>query len=262
MNAPAGGGTLRVTVLGSSSSIPRAGRACSSYLIEGADRSIVADMGTGALSNLHRYRSAESIDAVIISHMHADHFIDVIPMRYALKYGPRNSKRKVTLLLPPGGEAMLRKLCAAFFRETTDDFLEVFAVKTYDPQAETRIGDLRLRFAPTTHYIPTFAVRCTLDRTSVVYSADTAPAEGVVALSRDTDIFLCEATILPGEQVDGTRGHLSAAEAGAMGRDGDVRRLVLTHYPAQIGEPELIREARTNFEGDLSVADDHSQFVV
>jgi ribonuclease BN (tRNA processing enzyme) len=253
---------LRITILGSSSSIPRADRACSAYLIEGAGRAVIADMGTGSLSNLHRYRLAETIDAVVISHMHADHFLDVVPMRYALKYGPRSNGKRVRLLLPPGGEAMLRRLCDSFFRETADDFLDVFSVCTYDPAGETRVGDLRLRFAPGMHYIPTFAMRCTLDGISTVYSADTAPAEQIVALGRKTDLFLCEATLAPAELEFGARGHSSAAEAGAMARDGEMRKLVLTHYPSHMAEAELSSEARTQYGGEVLVADDHSQFDV
>ncbi|HMD02896.1 MAG TPA: MBL fold metallo-hydrolase, partial [Candidatus Baltobacteraceae bacterium] len=152
--------TLRVTVLGSSSSIPRPGRACSSYLIEAPGSSLVADLGSGGLANLRRYLPSERLDAVVISHMHADHFIDVIPMRYELKYGPRSNDRKVKLFLPPGGEAMLRKLVDAFTRESPHDFIgEVFEPITYDPSVPLQVGETTLRFAPTVHFIPTFALR-------------------------------------------------------------------------------------------------------
>lgn len=250
-----------VTVLGSSCSIPRPGRACSSYLIEGAGKTIVVDLGSGALANLHRHRRAEEIDAVFISHMHADHFLDLIPMRYALKYGERTSARKVPLYLPPGGEAMLRRLVAAFARESPHDFLdEVFEVETYDPFGVVRIGDAALSFAPTTHYIATFAVRCDLDGASVAYSADTAPDPGIAALARACDLFLCEATLAPGDLEEGARGHLSASEAAGLAAAGDVRKLVLTHYPASTTPAELLQLAKPRYAGELAVADDNERF--
>jgi len=183
---------LRVTVLGSSSSIPRPGRACSGYLVEGGGQAVIADLGSGALANLHRVRSAESVTAVVISHMHADHFIDLIPMRYALKYGPRTHDRKVPLWLPPGGSGMLHRMADAFISESPNDFMgEVFEVREYEPQAGLALGDVRLRFAPTEHFIPTFALRCELDDASVTYSADTAPSAAVAELARATGLFLC-----------------------------------------------------------------------
>ncbi len=248
---------LRVTVLGSSSAIPRPGRACSGYLIEGGGAALVADLGSGALSNLHRVRAAEDVDAVVISHMHADHFIDLIPMRYALKYGPRSNERKPVLWLPPGGEAMLRTLVSAFARESPHDFLgEVFDVREFDPSDELRVGDVRVRFAPTEHYIPTFAVRFDADDAGVAYSADTAPSEDVAALASGSGLFVCEATLLPGEREEGRRGHLSGLEAGVLAERAGVRHLALTHYPVGVSPEELRAAASRGYSGAISVVDD------
>ena len=250
------GPVLRVTVLGSSSAVPRPGRACSGYLVEAGGGAIVADLGSGALGNLHRVRASEDVDAVLISHMHADHFIDLIPMRYALKYGPRTHDRKVALWLPPGGEAMLRRLVDAFARESPYDFLgEVFAVREYDPEAVLRIGEVGVRFAPTEHYIPTFAFRLDAGSSGLAYSADTAPSTAVGALARGAGLFLCEATLLPGER-EVARGHLSAAEAGALAERAEVRRLALTHYPMETSPDELLAAASATYSGELSVVDD------
>jgi ribonuclease BN (tRNA processing enzyme) len=254
---------MKLTVLGSSNSIPRPSRACSGYLVEGAGRAVIADFGTGAFANLQPYLAAEQLDAVIISHMHADHFLDVIPLRYALKYGPRSHARKVGLWLPPGGEEMLRKMVGAFVPESSHDFLgEVFEVKTYDASVPLRIGDLTMRFAPTTHYISTFAVRFEAAGVSVTYSADTAPDDAVADLARGTDLFLCEATLPSGEGDSDPRGHASAREAGEMAQRAGVKRLVLTHYRAGIDPADLRLQASTAFKGQIDVADDHARYEV
>jgi ribonuclease BN (tRNA processing enzyme) len=231
-------------------------------LIESDGAGLVADLGSGALANLHRSRAAEDVDAVVISHMHADHFIDLIPMRYALKYGPRTNGRKVPLWLPPGGEAMLRRLVDAFARESPHDFLgEVFEVGEYDPNATLRFADVVVRFAPTAHCIPTFAFRFDLGDASLTYSADTAPSADVVALARGTDLFLCEATLLPDEGEPAPRGHLSAAEAGALAEKAEVRRLALTHYPVGTSPEELRAGAGSTYSGTLRVVDDVEQLT-
>ncbi|GAC1305867.1 MAG: MBL fold metallo-hydrolase [Vulcanimicrobiaceae bacterium] len=246
-----------MTIVGSSCSIPRPGRACSSYLFEAAGVAVVADLGTGAFSNLLRHRRAEAVDAVVISHMHADHFIDVIAMRYALKYGARTHDRRVALYLPPGGDAILRTLVSAFAKESHHDFIgEVFDVRCYDPNRTLRVGEATIRFAPTSHYVPTYAMRFDAGRASVTYSADTAPSDGVVALGRETSLFLCEATLAPEEEAVQPRGHLSAREAGALAARASVGRLVLTHYPAAAEPRVLVDHARATFGGEIVVADD------
>jgi ribonuclease BN (tRNA processing enzyme) len=252
-----------VTILGSSSSIPRPGRACSCYLVRGAGRAIALDMGSGSFSNLRSIMPAEELDAVVVSHMHPDHFLDLIPLRYALRYGPRSNRERIGVFLPPGGEAVLRTMAAAFAAESSADYLsEVYDIRTYEPAEPLVLGGVTLRFAATAHFIPTFAVRCEFDGASLAYSADTAPEPRVSALARNCDVFLCEATLVPGEVEEQGRGHMTAREAGTLARDAGARRLVLTHYGAETTEADLIAEARTAFDGEIVVADDRMQFAL
>jgi ribonuclease BN (tRNA processing enzyme) len=118
-----------------------------------------------------------------------------------------------------------------------------------------RIGEVGVRFAPTEHYIPTFAFRLDAGSSGLAYSADTAPSTAVGALARGAGLFLCEATLLPGER-EVARGHLSAAEAGALAERADVRRLALTHYPMETSPDELLAAASATYSGELSVVDD------
>ncbi len=241
--------------------MPRPARACSAYLIQHGGNAIVADFGTGAFSNLRRHLSFEDLDAVFVSHMHADHFIDVVPLRYALKYGERTNDRKVALWLPPEGEAMLRAIVATFPRESRHDFLdEVFDLREYQPAGITQVGALNVRFAPTRHYIPTYALRCEAGGSSVTYSGDTAPCDEVVALARSTELFLCEATLLSSNAEYSPRGHSTAREAAEMASAAAVKRLVLTHYSTASDPATMLAEARGIFRGDVVVADDNATF--
>ncbi len=225
--------------------------------MEGGGRAVVADLGSGAFANMLRYRRADSIDAIVVSHMHADHFLDIIPMRYALKYGERANDRRVALYLPPAGEDMLARMVGAFARESNADFIgELFDVRTYDPRTILRVGDLSLTFAPTSHYIPTYALRCEYAGQSVAYSADTAPDDAVVALAREVGAFVCEATLTRAAEAELPPAHLSARQAGAMAARANVARLVLSHYPASADPAELERDARGVYAGPISVADD------
>jgi ribonuclease BN (tRNA processing enzyme) len=232
-------------------------------LIEGGGTALLADLGTGAFANFLAHRPLEALDAVLISHMHADHFLDVIPMRYALKYGDARPRGKLPLYLPPGGEALLRKLTGAFPREPYGHFLgEVFDVRTYDPARPLRVGEISISFAPTSHYITTFAMRFDACGRSVTYSADTAPDESVSELARGTNVFLCEATLSQSAEEELPRGHSSARQAARMASNAEVERLILTHYPATRDAAAMASEARELFAGSLQVADDGFSYEV
>lgn len=246
---------IRMRVIGSSPSVQRPGRACSCYLLRTRDSSVLFDIGSGALGNLHAAIDYPQLDAVIISHMHADHFLDLIPLRYGLKYGPLLRDGRMPVFLPPGGEAMLRKP-SAFPSEGPDDFLdEVLSIHEYDPARPLEINDLRLTFRQTRHYIETYSIRAEHGNASIVYSGDTAPCDSVVEHAADCSLFLCEATLGLGHE-EGMRGHSSAEEAGEMAQRAGVHRLVLTHYGSTYAPDELEEAAQSAFSGRCSMADD------
>ncbi len=247
---------MRLQVVGSSAAIPRPGRACSSYLLRTQQTIALLDVGTGAFANVQESVEYTDVDAIVISHMHADHFLDIIPFRYGLKYGPLVREGRLPLWLPPGGEAMLRTICSAFSREGKEDFLdEVFVVREYDPERPIEIGDLRLTFQPTVHYIDAYAIRTERGGSSIVYSADTAPSEEVARFASGCSLFLCEATLGLGSEI-GERGHLSAQEAGEMAQLAGTHRLLLTHYGSEYAPGELVDMADDAFHGTVAIADD------
>ncbi len=219
-------------------------------------------MGTGAFSNLRLTTDYDRISAVVISHMHADHFIDLIPLRYALKYGRKRRDDRVTLLLPPGGEAMLRAMTEPFAGEPGAFLDDVFALAEYDPSGTVRLGTGTLSFAETVHYIPTYALRYDCPAGSVTYSADTARDSSVGALGRETDILICEATLLPGESEGEYRGHSSTLDAAEMADEAGAKMLLLTHYVSEADVPEMIAIARAAFAGRIAVADDGDVYAV
>ena len=228
-------------------------------MIEDGDFAFSLDFGTGAFANMRRYADYDRLDAVVISHMHADHFLDLIPLRYAVRYGSKRRSNRLPVWMPPGGIAMLRRMTDVFHGEGPGDFLdEAFELKEFDPAGSLSLGPGQLRFAATTHFITSFAIRYQRNGSSVTYSADTAPDPRVVDLARDTDLFLCEATLRVNEEEHGgVRGHSSAAEAGQMAADARVRKLALTHYAQDATAYDLQDSASKIYRGELMVADDH-----
>jgi ribonuclease BN (tRNA processing enzyme) len=253
---------LQLVVVGSSSAAPRPGRACSSYLLRTANAAVVLDLGNGALGKLQLAIDYRRLDAVVVSHLHADHFLDVIPLRFALKRRPPLHGGRLPLWLPPGGAQILHQLCSMLTRSDEAAFLdEVFLVHEYDPARRLQIGDARLTFAQARHYIPAYAIRTESDGASIVYSADTAPCGTVVELAGDASLFLCEATLGLGSEEE-PRGHSSAYEAAEMAESAGAERLMLTHYSAADSADALVAAARERFEGPVLAADDGLELSV
>lgn len=242
--------------------MPRPARASSCYLVRDGDTAVVLDIGSGAFAKLRTAIEYTAVDAIVVTHMHADHFIDVIPYRYGLTYGPLEPRRRPRLVLPPGGEATLRELCRAFDPEGRGDFLDgAYDVGEYDPAGVLEIGCMQLTFAPARHFIDSYAIRVRAGKSALAYSGDTAPCDEVVGCARDSDVFLCESTLGVGTET-GDRGHCSAGEAGEMARRAGAARLALTHYGSQESPQAMAGAARAAFGGDVVVVDDDMEFEV
>jgi ribonuclease BN (tRNA processing enzyme) len=222
---------------------------------------VLFDVGSGAIGNVQQAVEYSALDGIVVTHMHADHFLDLVPLRYGLTYGPLRRSRRLPVWLPPGGSQRLNSVAAAFDSEGGDFFGDVFDVAEYDPQRGLHIGELSLSFARTLHYIESFSIRAEYGGASFVYSGDTAPCESVVEHARGASLFLCEATLGLGSE-DPPRGHSSAREAGEMARRADVEHLALTHYYAGVDPGVLIAAARKEFRGDVTAVDDGMEFTL
>ena len=159
---------MRITVLGKSPSWQDAGGACSGYLIEEDGSCLLLDCGNGVFSKLRRYRDYTAVDAVVISHLHADHFLDLVPFSYALTYAPRQQPVPVhrwrgtdhparpRLHAPKGAKETFRRVVGAWGNE---DLIEnAFDLVEYEPDDVLEIGSLRIRFHEVPHFMPTWAV--------------------------------------------------------------------------------------------------------
>ncbi|MGA8099637.1 MAG: MBL fold metallo-hydrolase [Candidatus Cybelea sp.] len=241
--------------------MPRPDGACSCYLVQTGRAAVLFDIGSGAASKLRRAIEYGRLDAIVISHMHADHFFDLVPLRYGLKYGETSSPGRLPLWLPPGGRRALEALRGAVSVDAPPDFFEsAFAIEEYDPGAGLQVNDVRLRFCRTRHYVEAYAMRAECGDASLTYSADTAPCDGVVELARQASLFLCEAALGLGAE-EGERGHSSAEEAGEMARRADAKRLVLTHYPdGDAGA--LVDCAKRRFASLVSAAEDGMEIAL
>ena len=252
---------MRITVLGKSPSWPDAGGACSGYLVEAGATCLLLDCGSGVLGRLRLVRDYAAVDGVVISHMHADHFLDLIPYACALSYSPRAGTARPQLLLPPGGREILRAITSAGGqREVIDD---AFDVREYDLAATARLGDAHLRFQPVPHYVPANAVEISTgdDGGRFTFGADHGPTDALDEFAAGTDLLMLEATLLEPEPGD-RRGHLTAAEAGAEATRCRAARLVLTHISDELDPERALAEAQRTYDGPVEVARAGVQYTV
>lgn len=252
---------MRVTVLGRSAACPNPGGACSGYLVEERDTSVLLDCGTGVVSRLREIVDYRRISAVIISHMHVDHFIDIIPYTYGLKLmsGLVDGFRP-KLLLPPGGRRTLETI-TSIWKDLPGSMTQVFDISEFDPLSTLKVGGLNITFAQTVHFVPCWAIRITGNRT-LVYSADTGPSDQLVKHVHGADLFLAEAALLEKRGAPGEEGHLTPREAGEIARLGGAKRLVLTHFWQEFDIHRMIHEASTAFGGPAEPAEEWKAYIL
>jgi ribonuclease BN (tRNA processing enzyme) len=264
---------MRLTVLGKSPSWQDAGGACSGYLVEEDDTAVVVDCGNGVFSKLRRFRDYTAVDGVVVSHLHADHFLDLVPFSYALTYAPRqqpvpvdrwpgtDAPARPRLIAPRGATETFRRVVGAWGNE---DLIEnAFEIQEYGADARPAIGPLQFSFQPVPHFTETFAI-CVTSRNGggkLAFGADSRPTVDLVEFAQDADLLLIEGT-LPRPERSGMRGHLTPREAGEHGKAAAARRLVLTHISDELDRLWARSEAEDAFGGPVEIAREGAIYTV
>jgi ribonuclease BN (tRNA processing enzyme) len=222
---------VNLTVLGCSPSFPNPGGACSGYLIEAGERPILVDCGHGVAGVLLTRLDPRRLGAIVISHMHADHYFDLVPLRYAYQF-VYSGGEPVPLHLPPGGKEVLQRLQAA--AGLAEGFFDgPFQVREYDPERTLALAEAEVAFAPTHHFVPGFSMRFTPSGGSgpaLVYTSDTGWSNAVLNVLRGASLALVEASVLTYPSGESEHGHLTPPLAGRLASEAGVERLVITHY--------------------------------
>ena len=250
--------TMDITVLGTSAVYPEQGKACSGYIVQEGETKLLLDCGTGVFHNLRAHSSLDDLTAVVISHLHPDHFLDLLPLRQVIHFEPRLHGYRPPLYLPPGGLDTLARFMDVLRppQQPVAPFLSRFEGREYDPASPLAFGTLRLEFASVKHPIPTYAVAVT-SGARFVYSADSAPCPSLMELARDADLFLCETTFL-GDEPNLVPGvHFTAEEVGAFARDANVRQLSVTHVLPGTSRERISALASRDFGAPVPVVEEH-----
>jgi ribonuclease BN (tRNA processing enzyme) len=223
------GERLRLTVLGCSTAAPHPATPTAGYLVEWADTAILFDVGQGVVRNLQRVMDPHDLAAIVIGHMHADHYLDVVGLRYLYPWG-EPAPDPLPVHLPPGGRARLDAL-ATGVSERVGFFDAAFVAAEYDPETPLQIGPLQVSFVRGRHYVPAWGVVIEApDGARLGYTGDTGPSDSVAQAMHGVDLLLVEAALHDLRFDDPERGHLTAEEALDLARAAEARSTLLVHY--------------------------------
>lgn len=236
---------MKFTVIGHWGAYPEANEATSGYLLEYEGKKILLDCGSGVLSKLQNYIKLEELDAVVLSHYHADHFADLYCLQYAVMIS-RHLETRVRPLKIFGQEKDQKfhtlkygGSCIAY-PINSGDTLDIEGVK--------------FTFLNTEHPVPCVAMRIEANGKVLAYSGDSGWSEALIKIARNSDVFLCECSLYSSSNAK-IEGHLNGEEVGKIASNAQVNKLILTHLPHFGDRKELVYEAQKYYDGKIILAD-------
>lgn len=257
---------MRLTVIGAAGSFPGPDSAASCYLVEAEDSSgrtwkVLLDLGNGALGPLQKATDVHDLDAVLLSHLHPDHCLDLCGLYVALRYDPTTS---LTSRLPVyGPTGTLKRLVLAYGSEARGHLEGVYDVHEWTSGTPVVFGPLTVTPLRVNHPVEAYGLRLSQTvpgppglpgRTVVLaYTGDTDSCPALVTLGRNADLFLAEASFQEGRDL--VRGvHLTGLRAGQAAAEAGAARLMLTHLPSWNDPAVVLAEARSAYPGPIDLA--------
>lgn len=225
---------MKLTILGKYGPYPKAGGACSGYLLEVGDLRLMLDCGSGALSRLQQHVSIEDLDAIILSHLHSDHMADLLVLRYGLPAMVADGRRSAPLPLylpeePADVAALLRAEMG-------------FTAHTIHSGDTVTLHDATLSFFGVRHPVPCNALRVEQGGASFAYSGDLNTTPGFEDFAHGADFLLIDGCLSCARWSE-NGPHLTAGLAAEVAKKAGVGRVVITHIHPEIEEATLLEEA-------------------
>lgn len=256
---------MKLTVIGCSGSMSGPRTAASSYLVQargqgvdGVQRtfSVVMDLGPGSMGQLLRHLDPLDLDALCITHCHADHMVDMVGMHVYRRWNPTGALPPV---LTVGPTELLARLQGVDGTPPSETYSTEFTFRTAVPGMTFNVGPMRITPFAAMHPVEAYGYRIEgpsesrRSRASLAYTGDTDLCRGIEAMSAGVDLLLAEAAFVEGR--DNLRGmHLTGRRAGQLAATAGVKRLVLTHIQPWTDPAVPVAEAAALYSGPLEAA--------
>lgn len=248
---------MRLTVLGCAGSFPGPDAACSCYLVDAEGFRLLVDFGAGSLSAVQRFAGLHAIDAVLVTHLHADHYFDACLYVVARRYAPEGPLPAIPLYGPTGVENRL----AAAYGETGGSLEDVYTFHTLHA-GTFELGPFTIMAERVNHPVETYGLRIEHGGRTLAYSSDTAPCEALTRLAHSADVFLCEASYL--DDMDNPPDlHMTGREAGEHATKAGVGRLLLTHLVSAWGSEFMTQDAAASaYAGPIEIVRPGTRYLI
>jgi ribonuclease BN (tRNA processing enzyme) len=243
---------MDLTIVGCSGSFPGPDSAASCYLIQADDFRLVLDLGNGALGSLQRHVALEHVDAICLSHLHADHCLDMCSYQVFRTYHPAGPLSPIPVYGPAGAEARLQRAASADLAPPSTPMADLFDFVTLAP-GSFGIGPFTVTVDHVNHPVETFGFRLEHGGHAIAYSADTGPSEQLVRLADGADVLLCEASFDEADELP-PGVHLTSRQAGEHAARAGAGELILTHLVPWNSTQEVIAQAASAYQGGISLA--------
>lgn len=253
---------MRCTVIGCSGSLPGPDSPASCYLLEAEDEigrtwRVVLDLGSGALGVLQRHADLASVDAVLLSHLHPDHYLDLCGYYVALRFAPHARREGRLPVYGPSGTG--RRLAEAYGLPSTTGMGAEMDVRSWSQRSPVRLGPITVTPYRVLHPVEAYGLRVEGPGTDgrrrvLAYTGDTDDCAALDDLAAGADLLVAEASLQEGRD-DGVRGiHLTGRRAGQVAARTGAPRLVLTHLPPWNDPERTVAEAREVYDGPVELA--------
>jgi ribonuclease BN (tRNA processing enzyme) len=240
---------VRLTVVGCSGSLPGPDSAASCYLVEHDGFRLALDLGSGAIGPLQRYMDPRRLDAVLLSHLHADHYLDLCSLQVALRYHPDGPHHRRVEVYGPAETASALARASWASVPALGEHLDFHDVRP----GELRVGPFTVTAARAAHPVECHALRLEAGGRSLAYTGDTGPSAAVTELAGGVDLLLAEASFREGD-ANPPDLHLTGLDAGRLAADAGAMRLVVTHVPPWHDPADALAEAQQAYGGPASLA--------
>lgn len=250
---------MDLTIVGCSGSLPGPESPASCYLVTASDGErdwrVLLDLGSGAFGALQRHTDPDSLDAVILSHLHPDHCLDLTALKVWRAHGPGGPGADLPVHGPPG---TAERLARAYGVDRPAPMTGMTFRTMVDGRAFT-VGPFRITPHRVRHPVTTFGLRVEAGGAVLAYTGDTDSCPGLVPLMAGADVVLAEAAFVEGRDrarglhLTGRRAAQAVVEAERQGGRGPVSRLLLTHLPPWTASEVVLEEAREVWDGAAEV---------
>jgi ribonuclease BN (tRNA processing enzyme) len=241
---------MRLTIVGCAGSYPGPDSPASCYLVEHEGTRIALDMGNGTFGALQRHTDAYHLDGVVLSHLHADHCLDLTSFYVFRRYHPDGHAPVIPVLGPTGSAD---RMARAYDLPPEEGMHGEFEFRDQVPVTE--IGSLRISTVRVNHPVEAYAIKVEGGGRTLVFSGDTGVCDELVEISRGADLALYEASFLERYRDLPPNLHLTAKQASEHAMRAGVQRLVLTHLVPWTPREETQEEAAAVYDGDLVLAE-------